>query len=302
MPGNKAHVDDEIDELPPLDGADGDDDKIDVGEHTLDASIEDDNPFDDEEAGDTGAGVDSFDDGEDLLSTDEADDLDIGELDEIREEKIALSDYEPSGRLDLAEGDFKEEVSEKDDGEEGPLRDDDSLVDGALPAMDEDDNSEVDDAALFDPSLLREAAREIAWDDKTWERRSEGGIEPPEDEPDAPFVTHPPSDGRIVSSASRGGRTVVAVEDEGAYFSVDDAQWQFVPGTERCSAVGFVGDLMILALQNAGSGGALCALRERGLTKLAELHDDEAPVIHLMWDGRSVYARAASKTIVFDVK
>jgi len=302
VPTKSSHDDDEISELPPLDGSEGDEEKVDVGEHALDTAIDDANPFDDEEAGDPNTEDESIDEGEAFLLGEEVEDVDIGDAVGIVEEKVALSEYEPSGRLDLAEDEFEEKAWERDDGEEGPTADNDSLLDGSLPAMDADDDSEMDDAALFDPSFLREAAREIAWDDKIWERRSEGGIEPAEEDPEPPTVAQPPSDGRIVSFASRGDRTVVMIEDECAYLSGDDHHWEPIAGTERCTAVGFVGDVVAMALQNAGSGGVICLLRESGLTKVAELHEDETPVVQIIWDGRLAYARTASKTIVFDVK
>src|SRR5579883_2395375 len=151
MPGTDVHDEDDLDELPPLDGElrDAPDDEPDYtdlledapGEATLDDATAEDDPADpgdlDLDAQETGW----------LDDAGEAADLDLGPLAviEFANDASLLDEAdEPSDDEDFAFGDAPERGG-LDGGEEGPVDADEELREADLPALDADEDGDLDD-------------------------------------------------------------------------------------------------------------------------------------------------------------
>jgi hypothetical protein len=172
--------DDEL-ELPPVDdsGADGDEGAASASEE-LDADLlaEDEvgDAFDDATQGSEGAeelleagGVEAGW----LLDAEDADGLDLGPADlDLGDESEAGQGDEPLGG---AHHDDELDIDENgvviDGGEEGPLAADEELREEDLPMLDEGDEGDVDDRALFEVASLG-GLEELRWDDRAWVRVS----------------------------------------------------------------------------------------------------------------------------------
>ncbi len=183
-----AREEDELEELPPLDGDSRDqpEGEADYGdllededdEATLDDSTGEDDPLDvrdleldDVEGGWLGeAGEaddadrgDTADFGDDLSVLDEAaalpDAVGAREVDDeprLDEEDIGFGDAPEHGGLDA--------------GEEGPVDPDEELRESDLPALDADDQGELEDSAVFDVTFASEEPLGLAWSPRPWPR------------------------------------------------------------------------------------------------------------------------------------
>jgi hypothetical protein len=194
-------ADDEIDELPPLDGADDGeaeatyDDLVDDAsdDDSLDDATGEDDPVDPSDIDAEGAESGWLDDAED------ADALDMGS---------ELSTFEESGghdpKLDFEElgvdgEDFglggDESAASLDAGDEGPVAADEELREQDLPRLDADEEGEVEDAELIEVGFAEEAP--IARAPQLWAR-----------------VGAPVDVGRV-SAIACAGRGVVVATDRG---------------------------------------------------------------------------------------
>jgi hypothetical protein len=173
--------DDDLGELPPLDGTADESDVEPPPEELEDVPTDDGDPFDD-------ATAEKPSDLEDVpeiaAATDErglledaadAEDLDVGahELDDDERAGL-LDDADEPG---VGEEDFGlEQASESlviDAGEEGPDADDEELREEDLPRLDADEDGELDDEALTDEWPAAQDEERPAWDDRAWERASD---------------------------------------------------------------------------------------------------------------------------------
>jgi len=164
--------DDELDELPPMDG-----DASDLGENAP-AAEDDDVPgpapsegdLDDATGEDDPADASELDideaDGDWLGEAQDAADLELGEDDslELRDEGTSFVEAEEPGVTagDLGLEDVPE-VTGLDSGEEGPLDADEELRDEDLPALDADDEGEELDAALIEDHFAVDRPLGLAW-------------------------------------------------------------------------------------------------------------------------------------------
>ncbi|MCL2448465.1 MAG: hypothetical protein FWD17_05915 [Polyangiaceae bacterium] len=170
-----APPEDELDDLPPLDGAtedleaELDDDEPltgDGGSDDLDDSTLEDEPVDASELEVDEHGPSWLDDGSD------SDGPDLGETGplELRDEDPYDADDDgPSA----AGEDFGFDDTERvvlDGGDEGPLDPDDELREEDLPSLDADDEGEGDDAAFWEGRLSAEEPAGFAWAQKPWLR------------------------------------------------------------------------------------------------------------------------------------
>jgi len=176
MPVPRAH-DDDLDELPPLDGDATDEPSP---EPEADDALADD------------AGVANLDD-----STGEDDPADPGDLDLEHVEGGWLNEPADTPDLDLGDVsivDFSEGASPTEDvdepgvgdedfglggasehggldaGDEGPLDGDEELREGDLPRLDADEEGDVDDASLIDSGFAADAPVGLPWAAAPWSR------------------------------------------------------------------------------------------------------------------------------------
>jgi hypothetical protein len=167
-PGEKPSDDDELDELPPIDG-DGDaGDEAEAGQEDLDDEL-------DADESETGW----------LDDADEDDALDVGAPDALGEEVAIGALLDGAEETDVGEDDLtfgrEDEAFAGDAGEEGFLDEEEAIREEDLPRLD----SGSDDAESDDPELSGEglpdnyAADEPLppWDDRAWDR-AEGVIAP----------------------------------------------------------------------------------------------------------------------------
>jgi hypothetical protein len=168
---------DELDELPPLDGDANDapeaeseveiEDLDDAGEASLDDSTGEDDPADTEELD-----LDESDGGW-LEEPNETPDLDLGDvaITDFGESQPATEDAEEPGTLeeDFGFGDAPERGG-LDGGDEGPLDDDEELREQDLPALDADEEGELEDAALMDEGFAADEPLGLPWAAEPWER------------------------------------------------------------------------------------------------------------------------------------
>jgi len=176
MPVRTAEDDDGLDELPPLDGGAGDAPEPETGTDDLPEGAGEGASLDDRTAEDEPPDASEIDlrGGESgwLEGTNEAKDLDMGEvaLLEFAENPGALDDLDELG---VGDEDFglreEQERGGLDMGDEGPLDDDEELREADLPALDADDEGDVDDAALIDPGFGEEPLG-VPWAERPWPR------------------------------------------------------------------------------------------------------------------------------------
>lgn len=201
-------------ELPPMD-ADDDDAARERAEDDVELDPLDDgaDPLDDAEASDLDGGAESseLDELDDEASDGDADeDVDVGPLDE----DLVSAEAEPLGHAELeadgvmGEGDELDELDDDgdDSGEEGTREPvEDEVDEGALPAIDADDDGDFEDPSLaaegWDEELADPA---LAWAAARWKLREGGGT-------DLPCRAVVARDGRVVAA----GEAVVLI-DHGA--------------------------------------------------------------------------------------
>ncbi len=155
--------DDELDELPPLDADDdatvdgGDDEAIETdGSDSLDDAEADEVPMDAlETEGAEGGWLDDAEDADDI----EIDDEDLAAFEGVNE---AGGDFDDLG---VGEEDYGlaagEQQRHMDGGEEGPTEPDEELRDQDLPALDADEEGEMDDSALVESTFAPAADSSI---------------------------------------------------------------------------------------------------------------------------------------------
>jgi hypothetical protein len=209
--------DEELDDLPPIDGGDAEDgepppeelDEEEAGREggagdPLDDSTGEDDPVDDEELDTAGAEGGWMDD------AGESETLDVGVPDTFGEEEGSAL-LEGADELEAEEEDdlgFGEEPSAVGDaGEEGFVDDDEDLREEDLPRLDAEDESDLDDAdlafSLPDDDEIEESRP--PWDDRAWER-AEGEVRVP------PAAAAPACGGAVVTAFGEG---LARVEPDG---------------------------------------------------------------------------------------
>ena len=177
MVGPRTVDEDELEELPPLDGdsreqPEGEPNYSDLleesaeGEASLDDSTAEDEPPDTSELDLEGA------EGGWIGEANDSDDLDIGEaIVDWSEAASPLEDLEEAGvggeDFDLHGG---PERGGLDPGEEGPVDPDEELKEGDLPEMDADDEGEMQDSALIDPAFASDEPLGLSWAAQPWTR------------------------------------------------------------------------------------------------------------------------------------
>ncbi len=183
-----THNDDELDELPPIDGdvgdsPDGTTDLDEIPSTAEDEGDESDGGLDDA----TGEGdppdlseLDG-DEAEDGWVDEAADspDLNLGEADltdllELREGDASLEDGEDPPSVDEEFGVGEDAGTSFDSADDGPVDADEQLRDEDLPAMDADDEEEPDarsdEAGLLDDRFVGDEPRGLPWAAEPWAR------------------------------------------------------------------------------------------------------------------------------------
>ena len=167
---------DELEELPPLDGearepaqpeVDGEGEDVPAGEASLDDKTGEDDPVGTEELD-----LEESEKGW-LGEPNDAAGLELGDapLTHFADEAAAADDAEEPG---VDEEDFgfglAPERGDLDAGDEGPLDADEELRDEDLPALDADEAGDLDDAALVDPGFAADEPHGLPWAAAPWER------------------------------------------------------------------------------------------------------------------------------------
>ena len=276
-------------DLPPLDGtiggADGDEEND--ANHGPDEDLEADAEKDHGDAFDDSTGesdaveelaVEGAEGGW-LLDTDDAKLLDVGAFDISLSAEIKLLDEdEPELRPGVDEelgGD--EEIVHGDGGEEGPLAEDEELREEDLPALDADEDGDVDDASLFEgASIGLGVDDELRWDDRAWARVGQtrlpvADVAPADDLDDSGMLTVPGDDPKLAAR---------------------DATWRRLEETGRITAVALVpGDTVVVALDGPDRPMLVRILTDGAARIIAEIEtsaaDDEITacrVTGLRWD------------------
>lgn len=258
-------ADDELDPLPPRDGDDGDAsgaepaaDETDLDETAGDASL------DDSTGEDAPAETEDLDLEEDSGWLDEAADsptLDLGEsgLSDLGAAPEPEDAEEPGvGEEDFGLATGPEHV-DLDAGEEGPEAADEDLRDADLPALDADEEGDVEDSSLLDAAFAADEPLGVPWASTPWERvGARSGI----------------TSANAVACTGRGA--IVAGRLEGG--AVELLLVDLEGGTTPLAARGL--DVATVRALRVGQGGALVALSESGaafssLDAGASFHRDE---------------------------
>ncbi len=251
-------TDDDL-ELPPLDGegeeeaAVGDDEDLGTADdpNALDDSTGDADPVELDVDGAEGGWLEGTEEaGVDVASFDVA----------IGGEDALLEDTESEGHGTAEDFEGIEDVSVDDGGEEGPLAEDDSIKEEDLPQLDADDEADVPDDALYDPTLLA-AEEELRWDDRAWARA-------------------PAQDVSVLEQDDSG---ILAVPGED---NPRDLRWRALDELGNVSAASFVpGGSVLLAIEKSDRTLLVRILPEGEARIIAEIEGgNEARVTHLKWD------------------
>jgi hypothetical protein len=217
MVAPEAHEQDELDELPPLDGDTRDQPEPEPEYADLLEESTDDATLDDATAEDQPPDASDLDldDGEGgwLNEAGEAQDLDLGDVAiiDFGDDTPSLDDTEDpvGGEEDLAFGDAPERGG-LDAGEEGPLDPDEELREADLPALDADAEGEVDDATLVDPALVSDEPLGLPWAAEPWLR-----VGSPVAFSAARTVSCAPRGALVLARAEGGAAELVRVDLEG---------------------------------------------------------------------------------------
>ena len=214
-----------------------------------------------------------------LVDSDDAKALDVGAFDISLSDEIKLLDEdEPEVRHGIDEElGTDEEAVHSDGGEEGPLADDEELREEDLPALDADEDGDVDDASLFEgTSIGLGLDEELRWDDRAWARIGQTRL---------PGSDPPPAD-----DADDSG--MLAVPGDDPKLAARDATWRRLEETGRMTAVAFVpGDSVVLALDGPERPMLVRILTDGVARIIAEIEtaaDDDTEacrVTGLRWDG-----------------
>jgi len=206
--------DEELSELPPLDGEvdDAPEPEVEVeDEETLDGTDDTVGPHEDAQLDEI-----DIDESERSWLSEDADcgdlDLGAGALFELGAEGSFVSDLEEAEGL--SDGDLPGSSSEEielDAGEEGPLAPDDELRDEDLPALDADGDGELEDAAFMDDGFSSEEPVGLPWAARPW-----GGVGAPLDLGPATAVTCVPRGALVAARTQSGASELSRVDLEGS--------------------------------------------------------------------------------------
>ncbi len=175
----RPRSDDPLDPLPPLDGAaddapepqaDGTEIVEDETEATLDDTTGEDDPTDARDAGELD--IEGEENGW-LIGAGEALNLDVGaaEIGELDEPGGVLEDLEEAGGRDEELGfEAMPERGGLDAGEEGPVAADEELREADLPAMDADEEGELDDEQIVGDGFASDEPLGLQWSAQPWLR------------------------------------------------------------------------------------------------------------------------------------
>ncbi len=215
-----------------------------------------------------------------LLDAEDAAALDIGaiDLDTGNEEKILVDDEAE----DTAEEDPELEAANAstgvDGGEEGPLDEDEELREEDLPLLDADDEGDVDDQELFEPSALGGDA-ELLWADRAWVRVAAPGVSVGADGGDEEMEDSSP---------------LLPVPGLDPAHAARDARWRSLDEGGRVTAVAMVpGGSVIVALASPdGARARLVRINEDGEARIIAEVEPQSPgeeeegceIASLRWD------------------
>jgi len=270
-------------DLPPLDGTDEEDEGNPDSDEEIEADADNDHgdAFDDatgEADGMEELAIEGAEGGW-LLDSDDANALDVGVFDiSLSDEVKLLEDDEPEHRAvidDELGGD--EEAARGDGGEEGPLAEDEELREEDLPALDSDEDGDVDDAALFEgTSIGLGIDDELRWDDRAWARVGQTRL----------LADDASAEGDLDDSG------MLAVPGDDPRLAARDATWRRFDEAGRITAAALVpGDTVIVALDGPERPMLVRILADGAARIIAEIEpstDDEAVscrVTGLRWDG-----------------
>ncbi len=213
--------DDELEPLPPLDGDGNDppaDDRDDYGDLLEDAA--EDATLDDATAEDDPPDLKELDldhaEGGLTVDSGEAQDLDLGEetaIADFGEETADPADMEEQGETeeDYGLGDSPERGG-LDAGDEGPLDADEELRDADLPALDADEEGDMEDAALVDAGFASDEPLGLPWAATPWLR-----VGAPVSIVGATAVVCAPRGALAAGRSESGGVELVRVDLEGSW-------------------------------------------------------------------------------------
>jgi hypothetical protein len=249
-----THDADDLD-LPPLDGKVG----VDGDEENEAPPVLTDEDIDSEDAKDHGDALDDATGEGDpidevsvegaeagwLVDADDATGTDIGTFDlSLSEEGDILEADEPEVREADEELGVDEETVHTDGGEEGPLADDEELREEDLPALDSDEDGDVDDESLYDRAAM-DLDEELRWDDRAWARAEAPPVEARE-----PILGESPSAIGVADDSDDSG--LLAVPGDDPKLAARDAMWRRLDVKGRVTAAALLpGDSVVLALDGA---------------------------------------------------
>jgi hypothetical protein len=179
---NDTPEDDELDELPPLDGDGRDAPEPEATSEDLPEDADTEASLDDSTGEDAAPDTTDLDlgqadgqaDGGWLEEPPDAPDLDLGDVAMIdfgegtaAAEEDSDEASEGDGDLGLADG---PERGDLDAGDEGPLDEDEELRESDLPALDADEEGELDDEALVDAGFAADEPLGLPWAAEPWSR------------------------------------------------------------------------------------------------------------------------------------
>jgi hypothetical protein len=218
-----------------------------------------------------------------LVDADDANALDVGVFDfSLSDETRLLDEEEPEVRHGADEElGADEEAVHADGGEEGPLADDEELREEDLPALDADEDGDVDDASLYEGnSIGLDLDEGLRWDDRAWARVGQTRL------PAVEIVGT-----SALDDADDSG--MLSVPGDDPKLAARDATWRRLEETGRVTAAAFVpGESVVVALEGP-ERPMLVRILPDGLARIiAEIEssaaDDELEacrVVGLRWDG-----------------
>jgi len=280
-------------DLPPLDGTiggaevDEENEGIAHPEDELDEDAAKDHGDDFDDATGEGDAIDEITvegaEGGWLVDSDDAKLLDVGVFDiSLSDETKILDEDEPEVRHGVDEElATDEEAVHSDGGEEGPVAEDEELREEDLPALDADEDGDVDDASLYEGiSIGLGPDEELRWDDRAWARV--GQTQLPGLDPQGADAPDDPDDSGML-----------AVPGDDPKLAPRDATWRRLEETGRITAAALVpGDGVVVALDGPDRPMLVRILTDGGARIIAEIEsaaaDDEiaaCQVTGLRWDG-----------------
>jgi hypothetical protein len=318
---NDTPEDDELDELPPLDGDSRDAPEPEPAFEDLPDDAEGDASLDDSTGEDAAPDAGDLDldraDAGWLEEPPDAPDLDLGDIAMIDfGDGSAAAEDEPDeapeadGDLGLTHG---PERGDLDAGDEGPLDEDEELREADLPALDADEEGELDDEALVDAGFAADEPLGLPWAAEPWLRvgapvavtaasavactlrgaivagRAEGGaaeLSRLDLEGTCLGLAATGIDAAAVRALAVGGDVVCAVVEDGGAFVSRDAGATFAPVAEAVAAADTVVAPGVVWVRTRA--GALLAVA--GPAAAAQRCATPGPVLAIAVDGAGVAA------------